>query len=517
MINPYKPNNNHGKNRCQEGLLVSVLLLFFLFRPAHTELRGQAPANAQPTTIQLEQAIQKLTARAGPPGAYRNDPIKHNQLSLIQTSLWQRLRKQFEFTHLEHSSIQLQIEFMQEGLNSLVSNLHDATPFLFFIVEEIEHAGLPIDIALLPLVESAFDPLAKSEQNAVGLWQFIPSTADDYDLERNQWYDARNDVVASTRAAVKYLKRLHKSFDGDWLLALAAYNTGPGNVRHAMRRAETNGLEPTFWNLQLARETRDYVPRLLAVNKMIADPDTYRLSLPALPNQKMIDTISIGRSLTLAKAARLADVPVDQLVSLNTGYLDNRIPLGGPYHLTVPVGKGRQLLDELSKRKLNLALPDESTNHDTSARHNRYGRSTVTDHLSASSTSRQLTPEFKPFKKYVYQSHIVERGDNLWDISKDMQTNVETLKQWNGKSSKSAKLQPGDRMIVAYVDEESVAEIDQKLINYRVTATDTLFTITKRFNVSISELKKWNPALWEKNHVQAGQAIKIPIQTSNGF
>lgn len=515
MINSYTPDNSHGKNRCQAGVLVSLLLMVFLLPPAYAELRGQAPANAQPTTTQLEQAIQKLAARSGPPGAYRNNLTKLNQLSLIQTSLWQRLRNQFEFTHLEHPTIQLQIEFMQEGLHSLVSNLYDGTPYLFFIVEEIERAGLPMDIALLPLVESAFDPLAKSSQHAVGLWQFIPSTADDFGLVRNQWYDGRNDVVASTKAAVRYLKRLQKSFDGDWLLALAAYNTGPGNVRHAMRKAQKNGLEPTFWNLKLARETRDYVPRLLAVNKMISDPKAYGLSLPSLPNHKIIDTISVGRPLTLAKAARLADVPVDQMLSLNTGYLDNRIPLGGPYHLTVPAGKSRQLLDELSKRKLNLAA-SESSNNDTSTEHpKRLGppKGAIVP-LSANTTNLRLTPDFKPFKKYVYESHIVKSGDNLWDISKDMKTSVETLKQWNGKSPESKKLQPGDKMIVAYVDEETPTDIEQKLINYRVTASDTLFTITDRFNISISALKKWNPALWQKNHIQAGQAIKIPIQTS---
>ena len=517
MINLHKSDNSHGKNRCQDRLLITLLLTLFTLQPVHAELRGDAPSNAQPTTTQLEQAIRKLAARSGPPGAYRNNLTKLNQLSLIHTSLWQRMRKQFEFTHLEHPTIQSQIEFMQEGLHSLVSNLHDATPYLFFIVDEIERADLPLDIALLPLVESAFDPLAKSAQHASGLWQFIPSTADDYDLIRNQWYDGRNDVVASTKAAVRYLKRLQKSFDGDWLLALAAYNTGPGNVRHAMRKAEKAGLEPTFWNLQLARETRDYVPRLLAVNKMISDPAAYGLSLPSLPNHKIIDTISVGRPLTLAKAARLANIPLKQMLSLNTGYLDNRIPLGGPYHLTVPADKSKPLLDELNKRKLNLAAPDDFPTEQTPST-----QSPTTSQLTPAATTvitanGQSAPEFKPFKKYVYESHIVKRGDNLWEISKDMKTSVETLKKWNGKPSETAKLQPGDRMIVAYVDEESATETDQKLINYRVSTADTLFTITDRFNISISTLKKWNPALWEKDHVQAGQAIKIPIQTSTGF
>lgn len=512
MNNNYNLYHSQRNLSCQFRALLITLLCMLATPFAHASSPVQST-----TKSELQQAINKLAARAGPPGAYRVDLSELSPLSLIQNNLWQRLRNNFEFTSLEHPTIDAQVAFMQEGLQSLTSNLRDARDFLFFIVDEIDRAGLPLDIALLPLVESAFDPLAESSQGAAGLWQFIPATADDYGLRRNQWYDGRNDIVESTHAAIRYLRRLHKSFGGDWLLALAAYNTGPGNVRHAMQRAKASGLEPDFWNLRLAKETRDYVPRLIAVNKMIANPEFYGLALPELRNRKHIDTIAVGRPLFLDVAAELAGISKKQMRDLNTGYLQGKIPIGGPYHLTVPVKSSRRLITELSTRKLNLSNGNLARTKSVQTSYSTSLKSPNADkHVSAHVNVAPDTT-YTPYKKYVYESHIVQPGDNLWKLSRSMNTSVDTLLEWNGKSKGPAKLQPGDKMIVAYLDDEVENEVKQKLINYRVTASDTLFTITDRFNLSISDLKKWNPALWKKNILQTGQAIKIPIKTSTGF
>ena len=496
----------------QFSTILSTILILLVLLVAASAASANSPDQSTKNS-ELQQAIEKLTARSGPPGAHENSASSHGSLSLIQNSLWQRLRNNFEFTDLEHPTIDAQINFMQQGLQSLTSNLNRSTDILFFIVDEIDRAGLPLDIALLPLVESAFDPLAKSNQSAAGLWQFIPATADDFGLIRNQWYDGRYDLVDSTHAAILYLKRLHKSFKGDWLLALAAYNTGPGNVRHAMQRARKNGLEPEFWNLSLAKETRDYVPRLIAANKMISNPAFYGLQLPEILNRKRIDTIAVGRPLSLDLAAELAGTTKKQIRSLNTGYLQGNIPNGGPYHLTIPAETSRVLLTELNKRKLNLS----ATTSDESAqavKHTPDVNTYVTAHFKATANTNT---SYKPYKKYVYETHTVQSGDNLWDIALSMDTTVDTLLEWNGKSKDATKLQLGEKMIVAYLDEQSQHETKQKLINYRVTASDTLLTIADHFNVSISALKRWNPSLWQKNHLQAGQGIKIPIQTSSGF
>jgi len=252
----------------------------------------------------LSESVRELSSRNGPPGAFRS--IEDLQiLPLSHHSLWDRLRDGFEFAELEHHKIDLQIEFLQNGIRSLHANLTAARPYLRHIVDQVERAGMPIDIAMLPLVESAFNPHAKSSQNALGLWQFIPDTGTLFGLDENDWYSGRKDVIASTEAALKYLRRLHKTFDGDWLLALAAYNTGQGNVRSAIKRAKKRGLVPDFWNLRLAKETRDYVPRLIAVSKMIREPEAYGIILPPLSDRKSVRTVNLDKAISVEQLAEM--------------------------------------------------------------------------------------------------------------------------------------------------------------------------------------------------------------------
>ena len=208
---------------------------------------------------------------------------------------------------------------MQSGLRSLRSNLIDASPYLYYIADQLDRSGVPMDIALLPLIESAFNPTALSDQSAVGIWQFIPATASHYGLSVKKHHDQRKDVIASTTAAVRYLSDLHRQFEGDWLLALAAYNTGPGNVRAAMRKAVKRGLEPTYWNLKLSKETSNYVPRLIAATKMISNPEVYGLMLPPLANQKQIESVSVGRRISIQQVAELTDISMEEVKYLNPG------------------------------------------------------------------------------------------------------------------------------------------------------------------------------------------------------
>ncbi len=460
---------------------------------------------------ELIEAIAELSARSGPPGAYQNKKSALMPAGLMQESLWQRLQSRFQFTQIDHPTVDKQLDYFTNGLFSLRSNLIDAKPILYHIVDEIDRAGLPLDLVLLPLVESAYNPHAESNRDAVGIWQFIPATARIFGLKINEDYDGRKDVIASTRAAIKYLLRLNKTFDGDWLLAMAAYNTGPSNVRAAMSRAEAAGLEPIFWNLSLATETRNYVPRIIAAAKLIANPQQFGLELPELANRKAIETVSVGRPMSLTRVAELADFPVAELIALNPGYLRGEVPRGGPYEVFVPAKHASQLVHQLNNGK--LGNPIIAANQAGNNAVNQYASATIAGFYEppAHNANRASASgyQFKPYKKYVYRSHVVEPGESLWKISRDMQTDVDTLLDWNGESDKA--LQPGDRMIVAYLDDETGSDLSPKLINYRVHANDSLISITDKFNLSIGELKKWNPALWNKNHLQPGQSIRIPV------
>ena len=163
-------------------------------------------------------------------------------------------------------------------LNYLTRISERAQPYLYLVVSEVEKEGLPIEIALLPIIESDYYPFSFSHGTAVGLWQFIPSTGELYGLDQDWWYEDRRDVLASTRAAVKYMKDLNKLFDGDWLLSIAAYNAGPGRVQKAIKINAENGQETDFWHLNLPKETKRYVPKLLALAKVVKDPSRYNQS-----------------------------------------------------------------------------------------------------------------------------------------------------------------------------------------------------------------------------------------------
>ncbi|NLJ11685.1 MAG: transglycosylase SLT domain-containing protein, partial [Gammaproteobacteria bacterium] len=168
-----------------------------------------------------------------------------------------------------------------------------SSPYMYYIVESLEARNMPLELALLPMIESAYNPLAYSRSHAAGLWQFIPSTGRHFKLKQTHWYDARRDVLASTQAALDYLEYLHNMFDGDWLLALAAYNAGEGTVGRAIKRNIARNLPTDYWNLNLPAETQAYVPKLLAVSQLISAPDAYKIALSPIANEPYFTQIPL--------------------------------------------------------------------------------------------------------------------------------------------------------------------------------------------------------------------------------
>jgi len=474
------------------ALLLAVILGYCMplhgnQQPSVARMVVEYQPGGKQTSATLSRSARRLSERAGPPGAHRKAgdlqilPLSHH-------SLWDRLRDGFEFTQLEHAKIDLQIEFLQNGMRSLHNNLGNARPYLRHIIDEIEHAEMPLDIALLPLIESAFNPHAKSSQNALGLWQFIPSTGKLYGLEETDWYSGRKDVIASTTAALTYLQQLHEKFDGDWLLALAAYNTGQGNVRAAIKNAKKQGLVPNFWNLRLAKETRDYVPRLIAVTKMISEPETYGVILPPLTDRKTARMIDLDRTVSLQQAASLTGISMDALVNLNPGYKKQVTPPNGPNRLLIPIEGAEVLI--------------------------RWNNSQRATSASASNTTdvriKAPTRDFKAFKQVEYRRHTVQKGDNLWNIARQFDTDLEALTNWNFIGRENP-LQPGDKLWYAKLTDDAEQIPRQKLIKYRVVANDSISLVGKKFNTRFAELKKWNQSLWHTHSLYPGQILYIPV------
>ena len=194
-------------------------------------------------------------------------------------NLWVRISDDMQFDPQENDRVRQQRDWLLRNDKHLATIASRAEPYLYLMVEEIERRELPMELITIPMIESMFDPHARSRSNAVGLWQFIPSTGRNFNLRQTNWYDGRRDVMASTDAAISYLSRLKEMFNGDWLLALASYNAGEGRVSRAIERNQKLGLPTDYWNLTLPKETQNYVPKLLALSQVILTPEAYGVSL----------------------------------------------------------------------------------------------------------------------------------------------------------------------------------------------------------------------------------------------
>ncbi|MHC8441899.1 MAG: transglycosylase SLT domain-containing protein [Candidatus Eutrophobiaceae bacterium] len=263
------------------------------------------------------------------------------QLSLAPaTDVWERIRNGLSMDRwIRQKSVAKEIAWYQDNPQYVRKVAERAMPWLYHIVEEIEARGMPVEVALLPVVESAFKPTAYSRSHANGLWQFIPATGRRFGLQQNWWYDGRRDVTASTRAALDYLSFLHEKFNGDWLHALAAYNTGENNVQRAIDRNQRNGKDTSFWTLRLPRETRAYVPKLLAIVEILAHADVYGVEFPAIPNELHFKQVELDFQMELSVIANLAKIDADALRALNPGYNRGVTAPHKPWHVLLPINR----------------------------------------------------------------------------------------------------------------------------------------------------------------------------------
>jgi membrane-bound lytic murein transglycosylase D len=262
-----------------------------------------------------------------------------------QKQLWHRIRNNYDIKTTEaepnkqdkQEKIEKYVQQYTEKEKTLEKMGTQATPYLYHIVEQLEQRDMPGELALLPMIESAFQPQATSNRGAAGLWQFIPSTGKQYGLKQNAWYDGRRDVKASTSAALDYLAFLHEEFDHNWMLALAAYNAGEGTVRRAIKKNLKQGKPTSFWDLSLPKETREYVPKFLALAEVIGDPEKHDVLLPDIENKPYFVTVKPGTTLNFKEAAQFANIHITEVKRLNAGYKRATIPAKGAPELLLPI------------------------------------------------------------------------------------------------------------------------------------------------------------------------------------
>ena len=454
-----------------------------------------------------------------------------------------------------NARIQQHIDWFANNPAFLERTFTRGHPFLHHIVNELEARELPTELALLPLIESAYDPFAYSHGRAAGLWQFIPGTGRRFGLRQNWWYDGRRDVVESTRAALDYLEYLHDFFDGDWKQALAAYNAGEGRVRRAIARNASQGRGTSYWDLPLPRETRGYVPRFLAAAAVLADPDAHGITLPELADVPGFDIVDIEGQMDLALAAELAGVDTDEIYWFNPGFNRWATDPEGPHRLLVPTGQGpafRTALAELDHREqvqwarhrvasgetlIHIARRYNTTPEVIRAVNDINGHLIrAGDHLmvpqairsldaySGSADNRLAATQDRP-RGDVRLEHEVVRGDSLWTISRRYGVGVRQLAAWNAMA-------PGDtlsvgRQLVIWQSAEAAGSTGQatiaaapseqsrmRRVNYTVRRGDSLWRIASRFSVSVDELLAWNDGLSRNAVLRPGQRLTLHIDVT---
>jgi len=395
--------------------------------------------------------------------------------------LWDRIRDGFAMQELDSPLVQNHVAWYANRPDYVRRMVERSQLYMYHIVEEVEKRGMPTEVALLPMIESAFNPKAYSTSHASGIWQFIPSTGKHFGLEQSWWYDGRRDVTAATDAALDYLQKLHDMFDS-WELAFAAYNWGEGSVQRAIAKNRKQGLPTDYLSLTMPPETRNYVPKLMAIKQIVMNPEAAGLELASIPNRPYFVSVASTQHIDLAVAARLAGMPLNDFVSLNPAYNRPVINAKGSRTLLLPVDKADAFTSNLES----------------------YGKPLVS-----------------------WKSYTPARGEKIDKVARRFSISVARLKEINS-ITKHNKLSAGQTLLVPLSRNEATApafdeaqpavepeeaeplSFSSRLI-YTVKRGDTLASIAKRQKVSATQLKALNNL--RSNRLSHGQKLVIRQET----
>ncbi len=385
--------------------------------------------------------------------------------------LWVRIRKGYAMPDLDGPLVAKWEQWYAERPDYVARMIDRSRRYLYHIVVEVEQRGMPSEIALLPMVESAYNPVALSTSRASGIWQFMPSTGNHYGLRQNFWFDSRRDVIAATDGALDYLQKLHGDFD-NWQLALAAYNWGEGNVAKAIAKNRKAGKPADYANLKMPDETRNYLPKLQAVKNIVADPEKYGLALGDIPDAPYFAVVKTSREMDMKRAAELAELSLDEFQYLNPHH--NRPVIAGAdeYTILLPIDKA-----ELFAAKLDLL-------------------------------DQPLVS---------WQAYKLHSGETLPQVATKFGMSVETLRAVNGIGAR-AKVRAGHTLLVpsTHPTHDAADALSRAVFTtvpqgrtfyYRVSRGDTLAQIASRYDVSAQDIRRWNGL--PQDAVTPGQQLRI--------
>jgi len=443
--------------------IVSVTLALFL------TACQQAPKQSKAPTVDNQASVISAILTVA--------PIQPNEKKLEQPRLphqhndvWQRIRSQLSITVPDNAEVAKWRDYYLSHPNFMVTISRRAEPFLYYIVEEIEKRGMPVELALLPIVESSYIPYGVSHMSAAGLWQLMPVAAKRFKIDQNWWYDGRRDVVESTRGALDYFQFFHDNFEGDWLNAVAAFNSGEGRVGRAIKKNQKAGLPIDFWSLNLPTETTHFVPKLLAIADILKRADEFNYKFTPIKNSPAIEVININSQLDISLAAKWADMDTKRLFRLNPGLNRWATAPDSQYQLMVPYASAKSFKNKLA-----------STNKKDWLR---------------------------------WHSYQIKPGDNLGAISEKYATNVNALKKLNNLNSDTIRI--GQRLIVPLTDTDAyplqLAKLSQASITHIVKSGDNLWDISRKYKVKVQDIMRWNK-LTTNSFLQPKQRLKIRFKS----
>jgi membrane-bound lytic murein transglycosylase D len=493
-------------------------------------------------------------SETSPESELESDPESESEIELITEdevtdNLWDRVRNQFSLNlDLESSRIDAELKWFARHQSYLNRVSNRSARYLYFIMEQIEARGMPGEMALLPIVESAFEPFAYSHGRAAGVWQFIPSTGHIYGLKQDWWHDGRRDIRRSTIAALKFLEGLSREFNGDWMLALAAYNSGAGTVRKAIRKNKRKGLPTDFLSLSLPKETRAYAPKLIALARLLKDPEKYGVSFPAIENTPYFAVIETGGQMDLSQAAEMADVDLEEIYRLNPQFNQWATNPNGPHEILVPTSQQDIFRTRLAALPANQRIKWQRykiksgdslisiakkfhTTPDALKQVNP-----IRNNLLRAGDMLLIPTAFKNAKTYAFSAanrlskkqaltrggegskklnYTVQSGDSFWSLSKKHKVSVAKIAKWNGMAPKDP-IKPGQKLVIwsKTVSINKNREIIRK-IRYRVRNGDSLYLIADKFNVKVKDINRWNQ-LKNKKYLQPGEQLILYVDVTQG-
>ena len=446
--------------------------------------------------------------------------------------LWDRVRNKLSFSMpVDNKEAAIYREKFTNNQYAVNRISNSGQLYLFHTVKRAEELSLPMELALLPFVESEFDPYAKSVYGATGIWQFLPATGREWGLKSNWWYDGKRDVIASTEAAYNFLIYLHLKFDNDWLLAMAAYNAGPSRVYRAIKKNEKEGKPTDFWSLKLPKETTGYVSKLLVLCELIKNPASYGVNLPSIANRQYFVKVKTPGQVDLLQAADLAGMTPKAIYELNPGFSQWATDPGGPHYLLLPTGVADRFLIQLSslnevelvkwdryqiqkgdnlfkiakKYNMEVSVLKEINQMDSDLIY--AGKEIMVPRGPA--WAKTFVPRARTYK--------VIKGDTFWGISKKYGVTIQDLTLWNDLNL-SSPLQIGQKIKIFSKNERVRRKTPNKktrTLLYPVKAGDTLSRIGSRFGIKATDIQVWNE-LKSPELIYPGQVLKIILDGNIG-